>query len=194
MREGYTQLRVSAQTKLISFYRSRKDDYNAIDSRFGKYLFKHFMNRFGLTEEERNDLLFSNTAKLEDNGLKLDANTKDVLIEETKLGMENIAEEQFITGEGVNVQMSDSDIEAQYYSLIRDNLNGLAYVRSKKPANTAIMDVLSTFIHGYSRNVKVKRFMQIVVNNKELFAEILSEATAEFREMLVANAGRKDTP
>lgn len=191
MREGYTQLRVWAQTKLRSFYRSRQEDYNSADSRFGEYLFKSFMKRMGLTEEDRKNVLFNDPKRLEDAGLKLETNTADVVIEETKLGIENIAEERTITGNAVNVQMSENDVQAQYNAIIRDNLNGLAYVRSKSPINMAIMDVLGTFIKGFTRSEKVKRFMQIVVNNRDLFAEVISEATAEFRQLLAENAGKK---
>ena len=191
MREGYTQLRVWAQTKLRSFYRSRQEDYNSADSRFGEYLFKSFMKRMGLTEEDRKNVLFNDPERLEDAGLKLETNTADVVIEETKLGIENIAEERTITGNAVNVQMSENDVQAQYNAIIRDNLNGLAYVRSKSPINMAIMDVLGTFIKGFTRSEKVKRFMQIVVNNRDLFAEVISDATAEFRQLLAENAGKK---
>lgn len=191
MRDGYTQLRVWAQTKLKSFYRSRQEDYNSADSRFGEYLFKTFMKRMGLTEEDRKNILFDDSERLEDAGLKLETNTGDVVLEETNLGMQNIAEERTITGNAVDVQMSENDVQAQYNTIIRDNLNGLAYVRSKSPINTAIMDVLSTFIKGFTRSEKVKRYMQIVVNNRDLFAEVISEATAEFRQMLSINAGKK---
>ena len=191
MRDGYTQLRVWAQTKLKSFYRSRQEDYNSADSRFGEYLFKSFMKRMSLTEEDRKNVLFDDPERLEDAGLKLETNTGDVVLEETNLGMQNIAEERTITGNAVDVQMSENDVQAQYNAIIKDNLNGLAYVRSKSPINTAIMDVLSTFIKGFTRSEKVKRYMQIVVNNRDLFAEVISEATAEFRQMLSINAGKK---
>ena len=191
MRDGYTQLRVWAQTKLKSFYRSRQEDYNSADSRFGEYLFKSFMKRMGLTEDDRKNVLFDDPERLENAGLKLETNTGDVVLEETNLGMQNIAEERTITGNAVDVQMSENDVQAQYNAIIRDNLNGLAYVRSKSPINTAIMDVLSTFIKGFTRSEKVKRYMQIVVNNRDLFAEVVSEATAEFRQMLSINAGKK---
>lgn len=191
MRDGYNQLRVWAQTKLKSFYRSRQEDYNSADSRFGEYLFNSFMKRMSLTEEDRKNVLFDDPERLEDAGLKLEANTGDVVLEETNLGMQNIAEERTITGNAVDVQMSENDVQVQYNAIIRDNLNGLAYVRSKSPINTAIMDVLSTFIKGFTRSEKVKKYMQIVVNNRDLFAEVLSEATAEFRRMLSINAGKK---
>ena len=145
----------------------------------------------GLTEDDRKNVLFDDQERLENAGLKLETNTGDVVLEETNLGMQNIAEERTITGNAVDVQMSENDVQAQYNAIIRDNLNGLAYVRSKSPINTAIMDVLSTFIKGFTRSEKVKRYMQIVVNNRDLFAEVISEATAEFRQMLSINAGKK---
>ena len=149
------------------------------------------MKRMGLTDEDRNNPMFNDTEKLETAGLDLKTEINDSILVETKLGMQHIAEEKTITGDAATVQMSDNDIQAQYNTVIRDNLNGLAYVRSKSPVNTAIMDVLGTFIKGYPRSEKVKRFMQIVVNNKDVFAEILSEATAEFRDLLIKNAGLK---
>ena len=191
MRDEYTQMSIWAATKLQSFYRSRQEDYNSADSRFGEYLFQAFMKKFGLTDEDRKNPLFSDIEKLEKGGLNLKTTTTDVLIEETNIGVVGIDSEQSIIGNAANVQMSENDVLAQYMSLIRDNLNGLAYARSKSPINTAIMDVLSTFIRGYSRSEKVKRYMQIVVNNKALFGQILSEATDEFRRMISENAGKK---
>jgi type III restriction enzyme len=191
MREGYTQLRVWNQTKLISFYRSRQEDYNSADSRFGEYLFKAFMNRVGLTEEDKNNPLYNDTKKLEDAGLNLDTRVGDILLEETSFDVRTIDQEQSFSGKVASVKMSEGDVEAQYYTIIKENLNGLAYVRSKSPINAAIMDVLSTFIKGYQRNEKVKRYMQIVVNNRNFFAEVLSEATRDFRQLLIEHAGKK---
>lgn len=191
MQAGYTQLRVWAQTKLRSFYRSRQEDYNAADSRFSEYFFKAFMKRFKLTETDRNNPMFSDIEKLKDEGLNIETNTEDVLLEETNIDVRKVDAEQSVSGEAVKVKMSDNDVQAQYNALIKENLNGLAYVRSKSPINTAIMDVLSTFIKGYDRSSKVKKYMQIVVNNRDLFAEILSNATAEFRELLISHAGKK---
>ena len=149
MRKGYNQLRVWSQTKLRSFYRSRQEDYNSADSRFGEYFFRAFMKRMGLTDEDRNNPMFNDTEKLETAGLDLKTEINDSILVETKLGMEHIAEEKTITGDAATVQMSDNDIQAQYNAVIKENLNGLGYVRSKSPINTAIMDVLGTFIKGF---------------------------------------------
>ena len=191
MREGYNQMKVWSQTRLRSFYRSRQGDYNSADSRFLDYLYKSFMKKLGLTDEERNDPLFDSYKKLEDNGLKLETNAQEKVLEETKLGVKGIDNEKKVTGEAVSVKMSDSNVQAQYYSLIKENLNGLAYVRSKSPIHMAIMEVMGNFIKYFPRSEKVKKFMQIVVYNYDLFAEILSEATTEFRALLMEDAGKK---
>lgn len=87
--------------------------------------------------------------------------------------------------------MAENDIQAQYNALIRENLSGLAYVRSKSPINSAIMDAFGTFHNVFSRQEKVASIMKIVVNNKNIFAEIISESTRDFREMISKEAYKK---
>ena len=191
MREGYNQIKVWSQTRLRSFYRSRQGDYNSADSRFTEYFYQSFMGKLKLTDEERCDPLFNDYEKLEKNGLKLNVNAIEKVLEETKIEVKGIDDEKIVTGDAADLKMSENDIQAKYNSLIKENLNGLAYVRSNSPIHSAIMEVMGNFIKYFSRNEKVKKFMQIVVHNYDLFAEILSEATAKFRKLLEDEAGKK---
>lgn len=187
----YTKLSIWEQTQLKSFYRSRQGDYNSADSNYTKYFLKSFMKFFKLTDEDKLLSLESNIKKFKLKGLNLTIDTKDTLIEETTLGVTNIEEEQIISGEQASVKMAENDVQAQYYSLIKENLNGLAYVRSKSPINSAIIDAFMTFYNIFPRSERVLSIQRIVVNNKNIFAEILDESTREFREMLQQNAGKK---
>ena len=187
----YNKLMVWEQTQLRSFYRSRQGDYNSADSNYTAYFLKSFMKFFGLTEEDKLFSIESNIEKFKLNGLDLTVDTKDTLIEETTLNVTGIESEQSITGEQANVKMAENDVQAQYYALIKENLNGLAYVRSKSPINSAIIDAFMTFYNVFSRSDRVSFIQRIVVNNKQIFAEILNESTRDFREMLQKNAGKK---
>lgn len=191
MRDGYNKQNVWESTLLQSFYRSRQGDYNSADSRFGSYFMSEFMKRFKLSEEDK--LLFVGSLKerLECEGLNLSTNTNDTIISETKISMDTISDEQSIANDGTTVLMSESDIQAQYYALIKENLSGLAYVRSKSPVNSAIMDVFGTFYNVFPRNEKVRNVMKIVVNNKSLFAELLANSTKEFRDKIAEDAFKK---
>lgn len=187
----YNKLMVWEQTQLRSFYRSRQGDYNSADSNYTSYFLKSFMKFFGLTEEDKLFNLESNVEKFKLKGLDLTIDTKDTLIEETTLNVTGIESEQSITGEQASVKMAENDVQAQYYALIKENLNGLAYVRSKSPINSAIIDAFMTFYNVFSRSDRVSSIHRIVVNNKTIFSEILDESTREFREMLQQNAGKK---
>ena len=191
MRAPYSKDIVWLSTQLISFYRSRQGDYNSADSNYSKFFLKSFMNLFELKEEDKNALMFSLKDKLEAKGLILDSNANDELLEETHMDVSSIDQDKSVSSESAIVRMSENDLQAQYYSLIRSNLSGLAYVRSKSPVNTAIVDCLSTFYNVFQRNNKVHEYQKIVVNNKEIFAQILSESTKEFRDSLAATAGKK---
>lgn len=187
----YTKLSIWEQTQLKSFYRSRQGDYNSADSNYTAYFLQSFMKFFGLTEDDKLFHIESNIEKFKLKGLNLTIDTKDTLIEETIIDVTNIEAEQTISGDQANVKMAENDVQAQYYSLIKDNLNGLAYVRSKSPINSAIIDAFMTFYNVFSRSDRVSSIQKIVVNNKNIFAEILDESTREFREMLQQNAGKK---
>lgn len=191
MRDGYNKLNVWSQTQLSSFYRSRQGDYNSADSRYGAYFIKSFMKFFELKEEDKYAMSGQLKDRFELKGMNLDIKVDDVVMEETNIGVTSANEERNISGGLAKVTMAENDIQAQYNNLIRSNLSGLAYVRSKSPINSAIMDAFGIFYNVFGRKEKVTSIMKIVVNNKNIFAEILSESTQEFREMISKEAYKK---
>ncbi len=187
----YDKLIIWEQTQLTSYYRSRQGDYNSADSAYTAYFLKSFMKFFEFTNEDKMNYAFANGDKLERKGMNLSTDTKDTLMEETTLYVAGIDNEQSVIGGQAIVKMAENDIQAQYYSLIKENLNGLAYIRSKSPINSAIIDTFMTFYNVFTRSNRVSSIQKIVVNNKNIFAEILDESTREFREKLQENAGKK---
>lgn len=191
MRDGYNKNNIWNDTQLTSFYRSRQGDYNSADSRFNAYFIKSFMKFFDLTEEDKFQLSGTLAPKLEAKGLILDINASDSIIEETKLSSSTIDVDGTVANENAIVKMSENDIQAAYNALIKENLNGLAYIRSKSPINSAIINAFSTFYNVFPRSEKVKAIMKIVVNNRSIFAEILSESARDFRDLISKEAGLK---
>ena len=191
MRKPYTKQEIFEQTHLDSFYRSREGDYNSADSRFGAYFEKEFMEYFELEEGDKYLPWTTNGPKLEGKGMNLDIKTEDMLISETALKVIKIDNAQGVSGGAAIVRMSENDIQAAYYSIIKANLNGLAYVRSKSPVNTAVVDVMGKFYNAFSRGEKITSTHKLMVQNAEIFAVVLNKATAKFREMLQAGAGLK---
>lgn len=191
MRDGYNKLNVWSQTQLSSFYRSRQGDYNSADSRYGAYFIKSFMKFFELKEEDKYTMSGQLKDRFELKGMNLDTKVDDVVMEETNIGVTSANEERNISGDLAKVTMAENDIQAQYNDLIKSNLSGLAYVRSKSPINSAIMDAFGIFYNVFGRKEKATSIMKIVVNNKNIFAEILSESTQEFREMISKEAYKK---
>lgn len=191
MRKSYDKVSIWEQTQLTSYYRSRQGDYNSADSTYTAFFLKSFMKFFEFTNEDKMNYAFANADKLERKGMNLSLDTKDTLMEETTLYVAGIDNEQSVIGGQAIVKMSENDIQAQYYFLIKENLNGLAYVRSKSPINSAIIDAFMTFYNVFTRSNRVSSIQKLVVNNKNIFAEILDESTKEFREKLQENAGKK---
>lgn len=191
MRAPYTKQNVWEKTQLSSFYRSRQGDYNSADSRYARCLMKSFMTYFELNDDDKNALQGSLKTRLESKGLMLGDAVADQIIEETKISSKVIDGSSVFSSDHTNVLMSENDIQAQYYALIRENLNGLAYVRSKSPVNSAIIDIFSVFYNVFPRATKIKSIQRIVVNNGSIFAQIVSEASSLFRKQLEDESGRK---
>lgn len=191
LRKPYTKDEIWNATKLESFYRSRKGNYNSADSRFYAYFTDSFMKFFDLKEEDKTALKGSLKEKLESKGLKLLETTQDSLMEETHIDISTVDQAQSVEAGSASVQMSENDIQAKYYQIIRENMNDIAYVRSHKTVNGAIMNTLTTFYDVYPRNIKTKCFQRLCVNNYKIIAEILSNATQAFRDLLIENAGNK---
>lgn len=191
IRKPYDKLSIWEQTQLKSYYRSRQGDYNSADSAYTAFFLKSFMKFFNFNEEDKLKYAYVNANKFEEKGMILLNDAKDTLMEETTLNVTKIEKEQSIISEQVNVKMAENDVQSQYYTLIKENLNGLAYVRSKSPINSAIIDAFMTFYNIFDRSNRVSSIQKMVVNNKKIFAEILDESTKEFRKMLQDNSGKK---
>lgn len=191
MRKPHTKQSVWEETLLKSFYRSREGDYNSADSRFNGYFEKEFMDYFNLTEEDKYLPWKVNSKKLEAKGMNLNLETEDSLITESVINTTTIDDTQSISGYTATVRMSENDIQAIFYEIIKANLNGLAYVRSKSPINTAVVYVFGKFYNAFSRGTKITATHKLMVQNNEIFALILNKATSNFREMLKEESGKK---
>ena len=184
MRNGFNKQSIYAQTQLESFYRTRMGDYNSADSSFNSYFTNSFMKYFDLSDNDKYLPGDANEGKLTSKGLIVDVIAKDQLMEETHLDVKETDVEYSVNTKSVTVKMSQNDLQTQYYSIIKENLNGLAYIRSKSPINTAIIDCLSTFYNVFPRNGKIICYQQITVKNSSIFSQLINDSTLAFREEL----------
>jgi len=187
--EGETKQSVFDQTHLISYYRSREGDYNSADSRFTKYFEVEFMEYFSLTENDKYKSWQINEPKFIAKNMNMNLDTDDLLIEETKIGY--IDKTKIISGELAKVKMSDADIQAAFYNLVRSNLGGLAYVRSKSSVNVAFFDAFNKFYPKFNRSNIVKNVQRLVIQNYDIFSLILNKASLKFKELLQQTAYKK---
>ena len=172
---------VFEQTQLVSHYRSRQGNYNAADSRIDDYIEKEFMSYFDLKEEDKYLYDDSIIKKFEKKGLTIDKEDKTSVIEERKIECHVDTEKDYRVG-NVEVKNAANDIKSAFYKIVSENLNGLAYVRSKTPINTAIVSVFSKFYNGFPRSEKISEIEKLVVNHETIFAQIINKATYAFKQ------------
>ena len=170
------------QTQLKSEYRSRQGNYNSADSRIEKYIEKEFMKYFELTEEDKENYLATTFIdKLAKKGVQLIEDGKTSLIAEKTIKYHADDEKNYRV-ENVDVRNAENDIKSAFYKVISENLNGLAYVRSRSPISTSIVSVFDKFYNGFTRKDKISSIQKLVVNYDNKFGEIINKATASFKE------------
>lgn len=180
---------VYSPINLVSFYRSREGDYNSADTEFYSYYEKAFVDYFGITDEDifQTQVIDKLVAKGVDFGDEV------ILGVMTQTGIEvvKIDESQNIGSESTYLKMSDDDIQFAYYNIIKENLSGLAYIRSKSSINGAITE--SFFNHRVitEKSRKISGTQKLFLKNKDIFSLILLKATKEFRDYLGMKAGKK---
>lgn len=177
--------------KLTSFYRSREGDYNSADSDFYSFFEKEFVNYFGINNEDVFETQISD--KLSNKNIKFIDETLIGVMTQTGIEVIKIDDSQTIGSQSTYFKMSDTDIETAYYNLIRDNLSGLAYVRSKSAVNGAITETFTNNFLIKNRAKKIIETQKMFLNNSDIFCTILSKATASFREFLSEKSGKKAT-
>lgn len=176
---------------LMSFYRSREGDYNSADTEFYAYYEKSFCEYFGITDGDifQNQVIDKLTAK----GVRFGDEVILGVMTQTGIEVVKIDESQSVGSESTYLKMSDNDIEFAFYNVIKDNLSGLAYIRSKSSINGAITE--SFFNHKVitEKSRKISGTQRLFLKNKDIFSQILSKATKEFRDYLGEKSGKKAT-
>jgi type III restriction enzyme len=172
---------------LKSYYRSRANDYNSADSGFYSVYHEEFCNYFDI---EKDSMDYTNPDKMREKGFKDSNVVKNAILKEDKIETKSIDEEQSSQSGVKEVTQSESDQLFAYYDLIKQNLNGLAYVRSKSPINGAIVEAFTKYYTIIPRSERLTAIQKLVLNNREIFAEILSKSTSRYRQMLILNVGK----
>lgn len=173
---------------LKSFYRSRENDYNSADSGFYEVFDEEFCNYFDIKKDA---LDYSNPDKMRAKGFDDSLIVKNLMIREDRIETKVIDELQSSKSGSIEVAQSESDQLFSYYNVIKENLNGLAYVRSKSPISGAIIEVFSKYYSTLPRNQKLVMVQKLVLNNKSIFSEIISKATSRYKKILEESKGLK---
>jgi len=174
--------------KLKSFYRSRANDYNSADSGFYQVFDEEFCEYFGIVKDS---IDYTNHDKMKDKGFDDSLVVKSSILQEDTIQTQFIDEAQSSNAGTKDVTESESDQLFSYYNIIKESLSGLAYVRSKSPINGAIVESFSKYYILLPRNKKLSMIQKLVLNNKDIFLEILSKATSRYKKILEETAGKK---
>lgn len=169
---------------LKSYYKKRTD-YGDITSSFYKVYEREFCKYFKIPEIADTDTPQSvtNTEKMREVGVDFGYRKKESILSDVHIESEKVDKEIEIDEQSslIDIIVSDSDLQYDFEKVIQNNLNGFAPVRSVPTVKTAIINVFGKYLYLRPQNKGIILMQNIIVNNSEIFGNIISTATENYK-------------
>ena len=168
---------------LESYYKKRTDYGDITASFYGVYE-KVFCEYFGIKRVFENDIpdWQANMEALQNNGINFSLRKKDSIISDAHIESDKVDKEVSIAGQEflVDIVASESDLENEFESVIKSNLNGFAPVRSTSTVKMAIVKSFQKYLNIDPARKGIVLMQNLVLNNETVFSRIISDATKSY--------------
>jgi len=169
---------------LESYYKKRTD-FGDITSSFYKVYENEFCKYFGISKINDNELTNShdNMEILNRKGINFDLRKKDSIISDAHITSDKIDNEVMIDGQEylVDIIASESDLENEFETVIKQNLNSFAPVRSIPTVKMAIVNTFKKYLGIDPARKGIILMQNIILNNQNVFAKIINNATENYK-------------
>lgn len=169
--------------KLRSYYRKRLD-YGDVTSAYTEIFSETFAEYFEISSTEIMQDYYNNMEKLKEEGIIEDFEKMDSIIKDGKIESEVIDKilNNSISGDTINVDMSDVDLQYAFEQIIKNNLNGLAPRRSIPTVKTAIFYAMKKYLNLNTARGGIIYIQNLIVKNERQFAQIIDESIKKYKE------------
>ncbi|MBR3324455.1 MAG: DEAD/DEAH box helicase family protein [Clostridia bacterium] len=177
-------------TPLRSYYKKRIDFGDITSTYVEKRCFEtKFCQEFDIklidnNDEELKKNYKNNIKKLKQHNIKIDDNVTTSIIDNESIDTRYIDAGIDIDERSSNIKnvtIPSNDLEELYKKIIIDNLNGFAPKRSYKKVAESIINVLNYYLGLKLQGQGIDKIKEIVVNNEEIFSNIISESVEMYR-------------
>lgn len=180
---------------LKSYYKKRTD-YGDITSSFYKVYEREFCKYFKIPEIADTDTPQSvtNAEKMKEMGVDFGYRKKESILSDVHIESEKVDKEIEIDEQSslIDIIVSDSDLQYDFEKVIQNNLNGFAPVRSVPTVKTAIINVFGKYLYLRPQNKGIILMQNIIVNNSEIFGNIISTATEIYKPIHKYEVNQKE--
>lgn len=163
--------------KFKSYYRNRVD-FGDVTKSYKIFFEKEFCKELELRYLEDELINYAENISIsKEKGMLFEKAKLDSIIDDINVATKDI--DKGVKIDDINVvyvNLSDSDLENKFNDLIIKNLNGFAPKRSISSVKTAILGTLRKYLDLKPSNGGIILIQNIVVNNHDLFAKIISNS------------------
>lgn len=167
---------------LKSYYRNRID-FGDVTSSFYSVFEKEFCKFFGIKMDILPDY-YENMEFIKRKNVKTDFKKMDIIIRDGVISSKVIDEiKEEITGEDLSVNYSENDLQYQFNSIIKNNLNGFAPMRSVPTVREAVYYTFKKQLNLKTVQGGILYIQNLIVKNENIFSIILDLSTKAYKKV-----------
>ena len=169
---------------ILESYYKKRTDYWDITKDFYNVYEKVFCDTFWIKTDWKLDFNYyqNNQKILEEHWINFWLRKKWAIISDAHINSWDVDTWVVIDWENlVDIYASSSDLEEEFIQIIKSNLNGFAPVRSIPTVKMAIIENFKKYLNIQPGNKWIMIMQNIVLNNQDIFSEILKTATEKYK-------------
>lgn len=169
---------------ILESYYKKRTDYWDITKDFYNVYEKVFCDTFWIKNDWKIDFNYyqNNQKILEEHWINFWLRKKWAIISDAHINSWDVDTWVVIDWENlVDIYASSSDLEEEFIQIIKLNLNGFAPVRSIPTVKMAIIENFKKYLNIQPWNKWIMIMQNIVLNNQDIFSEILKTATEKYK-------------
>lgn len=169
---------------LTSYYKKRVD-FGDVTMKFYDVYEAEFCKYFGITKVQEYTTEYSeNIEKLKEKGISFNLRKKDSILSDVHIESSEVDNEELqinFKESLIGIDMSESDLQYDFETVIKNNLNGFAPVRSTSTVKMAIINTFNKYLNLKPEKKGIILIQNLIINNSDDFGKIISIATENYK-------------
>lgn len=179
---------------LTSYYKKRVD-FGDVTMKFYDVYEVEFCKYFGISKVQDGITdYYKNIEKIKEQGISFDLRKKDSILSDVHIQSSEVDNEELqidFRESLIGIDMSESDLQYDFETIIKNNLNGFTPARSISTVKMAIINTFTKYLNLRPERKGIILIQNLIINNSDDFGKIINIATENYKPIHKYEVGQK---